>query len=299
MINPVFRRETRTTLRGWKIFAAMVVYTGLLFAAAAITLHFNTNSYTHSFDPQSVIYLYMVLTAFQNIIVAIIVPSLTAGSISGERERQTLDLMLLTKMSTLSIVIGKLMSSLLTVLLMIVASLPVFAIVFYYGGVSLFNLFGMVGFTLLFAAMVGSISIFFSTITKKTVVSTVWTYIVLLAMTLGNLIFTIVSVLLLRDVFNPYSGSILTRLLLGTNPGVGFFALLDTQYNAGLAASLLSGMQHMFNASSSSGSILASVARAFAAMPLWALTMVIMALITILAVFTAAKFIKPVQKKRK
>ena len=296
MINPVFRRETRTTLRSWRIFAAMLIYTTLLAIAAGITLYINSNmSYDYSFDPQSIMTLFIVLMAFQNFIVAVIVPSLTAGAISGERERQTLDLMLLTKMSTLSIVVGKLMSSMLTMLLIIISSLPVFSIVFYYGGVSLGSLLGMVGFTLLFAAMVGSISIFFSTITKKTVMSTVWTYIVLLTITLGNLIVTLLSAFLLNDVLNEYSGSIFLRLSFMFNPGVAFFSLLDTLYSFGVVEGLLNSYYY----STTKNKLLMSIANTLSAIPLWVLSVVIMVGIIVLALFLSARMIQPARKGKK
>jgi len=298
MINPVFRRETRTTLRSWRIFAAMVIYTGVLALAAGVTLHINTTvTYDYSFNPQSMIMLFIVLLSFQNLIVAIIVPSLTAGAISGERERQTLDLMLLTKMSPLSIVVGKLMSSMLTILLIIIASLPVFSVVFYYGGVSLLNLFGMTAFTLLFAAMTGSISIFFSTITKKTIVSTVWTYIVLMAITLGNLIVTMVSTLFLSEVFNSYSGSIFLRLSFAFNPALAFIDLVDTQYNIGFVSELLNGASYNWFSSSSSR-VLESIAKLLEAIPLWTLNVIVMAAITALALFLSARMIQPVRKRK-
>ena len=305
MINPVFRRETRTTLRSWKIFAAMAVYTALLTLVAVVTLNINdTFSYTYSFNPQTVIILYIVLTAFQNIIVAIIAPSLTSGAISGERERQTLDLMLLTKMSTVSIVVGKLMSSMLTILLIIVASLPVFSLVFYYGGVSLWNLFGMAGFTLLFAAMVGSISIFFSTVTKKTIVSTVWTYIIILALTVGNFVVTIIFAITTQYNVNDLVIALVTRFSFMLNPAVSFFALADMQYGMGLFNDLMQNIAYSgyISGTSAMSNALRAVLTVVEAIPLWLVNIVVMALITAAAVLLSAMFIKPVrggsEKKR-
>ena len=65
-----------------------------------------------------------------------IVPAVTASSISGERERQTLDLMLTTRMSAGQIVGGKLLSALSTLLLLILSSFPAVAMVFVYGGIT-------------------------------------------------------------------------------------------------------------------------------------------------------------------
>ena len=68
------------------------------------------NSYDFSFDPANMGGMYVVLCAMQMGLMLLSAPAMTAGTISGERERQTLDLLLMTKMSSLSIVIGKLLS---------------------------------------------------------------------------------------------------------------------------------------------------------------------------------------------
>jgi len=291
MINPVFRRETRTSLRSWKIFAAMSAYTGILTLVAAVTLAISESaSYNYSFNPQNVMILYIALTAFQNLIVAIIVPSLTASAISGERERQTLDLMLLTKMSTGSIVIGKLLSSMLTIVLIIVASLPVFSIVFYFGGVSLLNLLGMMLFTLLFAAMTGSISIFFSTVTKKTIVSTVWTYIVLLAITLGNLTVAGVSAVLFEQMPDTAVSNLVVYGLLALNPGVAFASLADMQMNTGLFADMFNSMYYGY-----SGGALQAAVDFIVGIPLWVPNLLAMGGITAVALLASARLIKPVR----
>ena len=63
--------------------------------------------------------LYEFVTSMEFLLLMFIVPAVTASSISGERERQTLDLMLTTRMSAGQIVGGKLLSALSTLLLLI------------------------------------------------------------------------------------------------------------------------------------------------------------------------------------
>ncbi len=78
--------------------------------------------------------MYEFVTTIEFILLMFIVPAVTAASISGERERQTLELMLTTQMTASQVVIGKLMSALSTLLLLIVSSFPAVAMVFVYGG---------------------------------------------------------------------------------------------------------------------------------------------------------------------
>ena len=161
-MNPVLRRETKTTLRNWKMFAVITVYTAVVAIGAILYIYGSMfNSYDYSFDPQSMVGMYTVLCAMQMALMLLAVPALTAGAISAERERQTLDLLLMTKMSSFSIVIGKLMSSMSMLLLLMVATLPVFSIAFYFGGVSLLALFGMMLYIVLTACMAAAVSIFF------------------------------------------------------------------------------------------------------------------------------------------
>ena len=92
MMNPVLRRETKTTLRSWKMFAILTVYVAVV-ALGAILFLYGTmfNSYNYSFDPAEMTYMYVVLCAMQMGLMLLAAPAMTAGCISGERERQTLD----------------------------------------------------------------------------------------------------------------------------------------------------------------------------------------------------------------
>lgn len=227
MMNPVLRREAITSLRGWKNYAVLTFYllmmalgTGIFFYASVF------QSYRFGFDPQSVVFLYVVLAAIQMALVVLSVPALTAGSISGERERQTLDLLLVTKLSPFSIVIGKLLSSMAFVLLLIISTLPVFSIVFYFGSVGIGSLLTMICFTLTTAFMLGGISIFFSCIYKRTVVSIMLVYIFTGVLCFGTLLWVALP-MMIRGNIEPSTESILLKLI--PNPGVGFFSLVDNQ----------------------------------------------------------------------
>ena len=76
------------------------------------------------------------IKAIEFILLMFIVPAVTAASISGERERQTLDLMLTTQMTAAQIVTGKLMGALSSLFVLILSSFPAVAMVFVYGGIT-------------------------------------------------------------------------------------------------------------------------------------------------------------------
>jgi ABC-type transport system involved in multi-copper enzyme maturation permease subunit len=64
-----------------------------------------------------------------------------SGSVAQEKDRRTLVLLLMTDLSSVELVVGKLLSALLTVFTMIAVSLPVFALVHTLGGVSMSQVF--------------------------------------------------------------------------------------------------------------------------------------------------------------
>ena len=65
-----------------------------------------------------------------------VTPALTAGTITTEREQSTLELLQLTTLSGTNIVLGKLLSALSFLFLLLLCALPVSSLVFLYGGVS-------------------------------------------------------------------------------------------------------------------------------------------------------------------
>ena len=100
MINPVLRREAITTMRNWKTYGALAVFLIITALGANFFVYVSMfQNYNLSFDPQNMTVLYIVLASIQMGLVMLVAPAVAAGSISGERERQTLDLLLVTKMS--------------------------------------------------------------------------------------------------------------------------------------------------------------------------------------------------------
>ena len=232
IINPIVRREAQTSLRSWRMFAVITFY--VLFIAAVAWLYIESSisgSYYSGFNPQDIVYLYAILSGMQLGLILITVPSLTAGSISGERERQTLDLLLLTKMSPFSIVFGKLLSSIGMALLMIVSTLPIYAVLFYYGGVSVIHIITMTMFMIVTAFLVGSFAIFLSTIYKRTMISMVVVYLILGFLIFGTFItYTIYTQMYLYyHSYTTVSYVPYIYAFLSANPGAGFFSVVDAQ----------------------------------------------------------------------
>ncbi|MEX2011325.1 MAG: ABC transporter permease [Chloroflexota bacterium] len=130
--------------------------------------------------------IFTSLLMLETLLVVALAPAFTAGAISLEREKQTLDLLATTPISSLSIVVGKLLSALTYLFILIFASIPMNAVVFVFGGVSPDDV--VRGYVVLFATAIGlgSVGLFFSALMKRTQAATIATYFGLLFVTLGS-----------------------------------------------------------------------------------------------------------------
>jgi ABC-type transport system involved in multi-copper enzyme maturation permease subunit len=123
----------------------------------------------------------------ETLLVLVLAPAFTSGAISLEREKQTLDLLITTPLSTLGMVVGKLLSALTYVFLLILASIPLASLVFVFGGVGPEDL--VRGYVLLFALAfgMGAIGLFISALAKRTQTATVITFVVVLGLSIGSM----------------------------------------------------------------------------------------------------------------
>ena len=226
IFNPVLLKEIKVKMRSWKAVGIIGGYLIVLAAVALFITYANTaDMYSSTINPQFSIGAYTGIAVIQFILILFIAPALTAGAVAGERERQTLDLLLCTNLAPRAIVIGKLLASMSHILILIIASLPMFSIVFLYGGISIIEISQLFGFYIVTAIMAGSIGIFFSTYVKRTIAATVLTYAVGIFMCFGILF---IAVFYIRIFYNfDYQNYF---PLFYINPLAGFSSLLTEQF---------------------------------------------------------------------
>jgi ABC-type transport system involved in multi-copper enzyme maturation permease subunit len=125
------------------------------------------------------------LLLVETLLVLVLAPAFTSGAISLEREKQTIDMLVTTPLSTFGMVLGKLLSALTWVFLLILASVPLASVVFAFGGVGPEDL--LRGYALLFALAfgMGAIGMFISALVRRTQTATVVTFVAVLCLTLG------------------------------------------------------------------------------------------------------------------
>jgi ABC-type transport system involved in multi-copper enzyme maturation permease subunit len=127
------------------------------------------------------------LVLVETLLVVFLAPAFTSGAISLEREKQTLDMLTATPISSLAIVVGKLLSALAYVFLLIAASIPLTAIVFVFGGVAPDDVLRGYAVLIVTALGLGSMGLFISALMQRTQGATVVTFFTVLFLTLGTM----------------------------------------------------------------------------------------------------------------
>ena len=249
-MNPIIKKEITVLFRSKKIFAIIGIYGFIMTSIIAIMVLSMVNAIGSNM--RELIAIFYFVFAMQLMMIYIIVPTVTAGRISGERERQTLDMLLMTKMSKESIVKGMLYGSLIITAIIISVTLPVYGVMFYYEIVSLAELAMSVIYMISNIIFVASISIFFSAMMQRSVSATLATYFILLGYSVISIIVLGIIGETVEDmsydiVYNTYIGSmnnnevyfipydvIFSALWLG-NPIGGFLSVADVTENLGIS----------------------------------------------------------------
>ncbi len=205
-LRPMLLKELRARTRGWRSPGLLSAY---LLALGGVSLGMYALMvrglrFGGSLPPEVGLQIFSYMALFQVMMVALVVPALTAGAISGERERRTFDLLLVTRVSPAGLVLGKLLSSLVYVLLLLVATLPLFALVYFFGGVPLPVLFAVLGLSAAAAVALGSLGLFFSALFRRTQQAAVAAYAAVLLLVFGSMAATAILASVPRYPPPPY-----------------------------------------------------------------------------------------------
>jgi hypothetical protein len=226
--NPVTLKELRGRMRGARAFVVLTLYVVLISGFTSLLyLTYSTSTGLVASSSGSVIgkIIFGGVLGFQLFLVTFIAPSFTAGSISGERERQTFDLLRTTLLPARSVVMGKLGSALSYILLLLIAAVPLQSLAFLMGGVVIEEVVLSLIMLLVTAITFSTAGVFFSSLTRRTLVASVLTYSFALVATIGlpmlALIFIPVFEMSFYDINSPILEAILIYtggFLVTTNP---------------------------------------------------------------------------------
>ncbi|WP_066639736.1 ABC transporter permease [Desulfolucanica intricata] len=225
-INPVLLKELRERFRTPKTAILVSLYLLVIggFSLGFIYLRFKDTA--GFFQPWYSKEIFAVLSVVQLVLLAFVTPGLTAGTISGERERQTLNVLLTTKLSPVSIIISKMVSSCSFTVLLLLATLPLYSIVFIFGGISPAQVFGLLGFYLVSMFLFASIGIACSTHFKRTGVSTVTAYGIVFAIGAGTGFLAVFLWEIYRMHTMVTQTPLVVQLLQNSNPVMVLFRIL-------------------------------------------------------------------------
>lgn len=207
--NPVTVKELRSRMRGRRGFVVLTVYLTLMSGFIALVyLAYASSTGPLGLEPRVAGQtIFASVVGVQVFLVIFIGPAFTAGAISGEKERQTYDLLRTTLLSAESFVAGKLFSALSYVFLLVFASVPIQSIAFLLGGVSLVEVVISQLLVLVAAVSFALWGLYCSTSMKTTMAASVATFAGALFITVGTPILTF--------LFSAIFGSMLFSVSLG------------------------------------------------------------------------------------
>lgn len=181
--NPVLSRELTERMRGPRAMIMLSAYLAVLGIILVLVYRSKSSFGNDPFGGSPVTQiastgqgLFEWTLFFTLLLVLFLVPGFTAGSVAGERERQTLLPMQVTMLRPLSIVLGKIGASVVFTLLLVVATLPLLTVAYLIGGVTLTDIAKGLGLVLFTALGLAAISVACSTFMKRVQTATVLAY---------------------------------------------------------------------------------------------------------------------------
>jgi ABC-type transport system involved in multi-copper enzyme maturation permease subunit len=179
LLNPILVREARTRMRGFRPYLILTVFLLLLFMTVLgiyqfMILQVRTGTVVLSSHVGQALFRGLAFT--EMLFIILVAPILTSGAISSERERLTYDMLLATPLQPGQMLSGKLVGALSYLLLLIIASIPVFSTVLMFGGVDLRTLIWIILLLSSAALFFGTIGLCCSALCKRTTSATIASY---------------------------------------------------------------------------------------------------------------------------
>lgn len=300
-INPVLKKELTIGSRSIKMPLAIFFYDAVLALCSFVVLISVRVEALNigNLNLKSLGYVFPILMCVQAVILYIMIPIITASSISGERERQTLDIMLTTPVKPRQIIIGKLATAIMQVFLFVFSSLPMISLAFLFGGISWVNLIYMLGIFLVISIFAGSIGIFCSSVFKKTLPAVIVTMVIELAFVFGTLLIygiaqTIYEYYVYNNDLNQQTLTLVFPWFLVANPAALVAEFLIRVFNGeGMFYSLFSEFGSSFASLTGTEEFLISVLK------YWMIPNILVLLgVSMIFIKLAANKINPIKKGR-
>jgi len=184
--NPVLQRELVVNLRmtrGFLLLFAYIAGLGLLVYAA-----WPAEQTLDLARPEAAKKLVNLFFLGQYLLVMLMTPSFAAGAITGEKERESYEMLLASPLRPGAIVLGKLAASLTPLAELMICSLPIVMLCLPLGGVSPYEVFAAYLAMISSVGLAGMISLWASSYFTRTSASLVVSYLLILPMALGGVL---------------------------------------------------------------------------------------------------------------
>ncbi|GAB5403489.1 MAG: ABC transporter permease [Aureliella sp.] len=183
--NPVLQRELLANLRANRAFVLMLLYQVAL-ATVLLVAYPSGQRIDLTTDDSAAVQLVDFFFLGQYILASLMAPTFASGTISGEKERKTYEMLLASPLRPWAIVLGKMIASLTHLVVLILASLPIITLALPLGGVSIYEVLGAYFWLLISVILFGSIGLACSCGFQRTSSSLVVSYLVILPLVIGG-----------------------------------------------------------------------------------------------------------------
>ena len=289
MVNPIYTKDSLIANRSVRNIVIILFYNLILsiFGFAFLLGETREAWVSGSMNYSEMLNLYIIFSTVELALLLLVVPGLSAVSISGEREQHTLDMLLVSEMRPMRILLGKLLSVLEMVALMIISNCPVMIMTLAYGGIRVREVLFLQLSLLLITFTIACYSLFFSVLFRSSIVSVVASYVYTAFTSVGSFCITyLISFFDISDhsVYHLVFQRIVYLLLV--NPIVSYYVQMNRQIGD---MSAVSQLLSLFDASSLSEDYLIRNWFAF--------SMFIQVGLAMLALIAAAYFLEPIHRR--
>lgn len=180
--NPVLQRELLVNLRTTRSFVLLLLYQVLL--GAVVYFAWPKGGLQTGANSEAANALVNMFFLGQYVLAALMTPSFAAATITGEKERKTYEMLLASPLKPGAICLGKLFASIVHLILLVVASLPIVVLCLPLGGVDSREVLAAYLGLLMSVITFGMISVACSSYFNRTPAALVASYLIILPLAL-------------------------------------------------------------------------------------------------------------------
>lgn len=174
--NPILIRELRSRMRGQRAVWLELAYVAVL-SAVVLTAYLASRDMAQGEQLGWLgRLLFNSLTVAQGTLLAVCAPAFAAAALTGEREQQTLEGLLVAPIRTGAILRGKMVAATLFLFLLLTLSVPLLAVCFLFGGISPNELLGTWVVQMANGLLLAAVGLGWSAVCRTTISATLMTY---------------------------------------------------------------------------------------------------------------------------